>query len=104
MMGYAQVFMMAEGIGAGLFNGVAFDESSVSDRNFRQCHPHSARDCVYWFLRCAEIGVWWTLNISDFFKGSMLALCALILLPRLERWHRFDLSRKEKALQQPSLR
>ncbi len=102
LMGYAQVFMMAEGIGAGLFNGVGLTKVPSATGIF----GNVIRIPLAFLLvpSLAEIGVWWTLNISDFFKGSMLALCALILLPRLERWHRFDLSRKEKALQQPSMR
>jgi putative MATE family efflux protein len=98
LMSYAQVFMMAEGIGSGLFNGVGLTKIPSATGIFGNLFRIPL--ALLLVPPLAQIGIWWTLNISDFFKGSILVLFALFLLPRLERWHQIDLTRKAKGSRQ----
>ena len=94
LMSYAQPFMMLEGIGAGFFNGIAMTKipstTGIAGNLLRI--PLAAALTGLW----AEIGIWWTLNISDFFKGSVLALLALWWLPKIEALVRKRASKDSK--------
>lgn len=83
LMSYAQPFMMLEGIGAGFFNGIAMTKipSSTGILGNLSRIPLA----IILTAQMAEIGIWWTLNLSDFFKGSVLALLMLLWLPKIER-------------------
>jgi putative MATE family efflux protein len=82
LMSYAQPFMMLEGIGAGFFNGIALTKIPSTTGII----GNVLRIPLAFLLTSsmAEIGIWWTLNISDFFKGAVLALLALWWLPRID--------------------
>jgi len=79
----AQIFMMMEAIGTGLYNGVG------------KTYIPSIIGIVGNVLRIPlaielvkvidENGIWWSLNISDMFKGAILYAGSLILLAFLER-------------------
>jgi len=99
LMSYAQPFMMAEGIGAGFFNGIAMTKipstTGIAGNLLRI--PLAAVLTGLW----AEVGIWWTLNISDFFKGSVLVLLALWWLPKIEALARKRASKTPATLVSP---
>jgi len=79
----AQLFMMMESIGTGLFEGVGktYVPSVVAVVGNTIRIP-----IAIWLVSfMAEDGIWWSLNISDTFKGLLLYVGSLILLAMLEK-------------------
>ncbi len=92
----AQLFMMLEGIGAGLFNGVGLTKiPSISGIIGNLMRIPLAFLLIEAF---AYEGIWWALNISDIFKGLTLLIGAFVLFPRIERWYSIDQAKKQKRL------
>lgn len=79
----AQIFMMLEGIGSGLFNGVG----KTNIPSIVGIVGNLLRIPLALFLSITlfEEGIWWSLNISDIFKGGFLLIGALYLLKNLEQ-------------------
>lgn len=79
----AQLFMMLEAIGAGLFNGVGKSEvpsiSGVFSNLLRI-------PIAIWLVKSLmQEGIWWALDISDVIKGLVMLVGSLILLGKLEK-------------------
>ncbi len=79
----AQIFMMIEAIGAGLFNGLG--KSFVPSIN--GVLGNIIRIPLAFILSATmnELGIWWSLNISDIVKGSMLLFAMIFIFTRLEK-------------------
>lgn len=79
----AQIFMMLEAIGAGLFNGLG--KSVFPSVNGIIGNAIRIPLAIFLSMELNEIGIWWALNISCIFKGLVLLLAAAIILSRIER-------------------
>jgi len=79
----AQIFMMMEAIGAGMFNGLG--KSIFPSVNGIIGNSIRIPLAILLALSLNEIGIWWALNISCIFKGTVLILAAVIILTRIER-------------------
>ncbi|MBN2504298.1 MAG: MATE family efflux transporter [Bacilli bacterium] len=79
----AQIFMMLESIGAGMFNGIGktYIPSIVGIAGNALRIPFAHR----LVLTMAEEGIWWALNISDIIKGAVLFMGAFFVLFLLDR-------------------
>lgn len=79
----AQVFMMLEGIGSGLFNGIGKSiipsVAGIFGNSLRI--PFS----VWLSSSIGYFGIWWSLNISDIIKGIFLLLVSLYVLINIEK-------------------
>ncbi len=79
----AQLFMMMEAIGTGLFNGLGKtlvpSISGVINNLLR------IPLALYLIKYLAEEGIWWSLNISDILKGLILLGGSIYLLRNLDR-------------------
>jgi putative MATE family efflux protein len=74
----AQVFMMLEGIGTGFFNGVGKSiVPSIVGIVGNLLRLPGAKLLSYHY---GYIGIWWTLNISDILKGTVMMIATIILL------------------------
>ncbi len=80
----AQVFMMLESIGAGMFNGIGktFIPSvvGIAGNALRIPFAHHLVSSRF------EEGIWWALNISDMIKGIILFLGAIVVMFLLDRF------------------
>jgi len=79
----AQVFMMLEGIGSGLFNGIgkSIVPSAVGiiGNSFRIPLAYGLVGTM------GYIGIWWALNLSDIFKGLFLLLASIYILINVDK-------------------
>ncbi|MFH0992912.1 MAG: MATE family efflux transporter [bacterium] len=83
IISFAQMFMMLEGIGAGLFNGVGKTKiPSIAGIIGNVMRIPLAYLLVASF---AQTGIWWALNLSDALKGGFLMIAGIFLLFRLEK-------------------
>jgi putative MATE family efflux protein len=82
----AQVFMMAEAIGAGVFNGIGrtYVPSIIGVIGNGIRIPLA----MFLILSFQEEGIWWALNYSDIFKGIILFAGAVIVLINIEKIRR----------------
>jgi len=83
IISFSQIFMMVEGIGAGLFHGVGKTKiPSISG-----IIGNVMRIPLAFLLigSMAQRGIWWALNISDGFKGTFLVVGGIILLMNAEK-------------------
>lgn len=83
IISFSQIFMMVEGIGAGLFHGVGKTKiPSISG-----IIGNVMRIPLAFLLigSMAQRGIWWALNISDGFKGTILVVGGIILLMNAEK-------------------
>ncbi|MGI6392048.1 MAG: MATE family efflux transporter [Candidatus Izemoplasmatales bacterium] len=83
IISFAQVFMMMETIGAGFFNGIGRTEIPSAVGIF----GNLIRIPLAYLLMSSlnEEGIWWSLNLSDVFKGVFLFFGALFLMRNLEK-------------------
>ncbi len=79
----AQIFMILEAIGAGLFNGLG--KSFVSSVNGIVGNLLRIPLVLILIKTLDELGIWWSLNISSIFKGLILILTTIYILTRLEK-------------------
>ncbi len=79
----AQIFMMLEGIGAGLFNGVA--KSIVPSLVGIFGNILRIPGAILLSAITGYAGIWWTLNYSDMVKGTVMLIAGLVLFSRLEK-------------------
>ncbi len=79
----AQVFMMMEAIGAGLFNGLG--KSIVPSLNGIAGNIIRIPAAILLSATMMQKGIWWALNISDIFKGTVLLLAGIYIFTRLEK-------------------
>jgi len=79
----AQIFMMLESIGSGLFNGIGktYVPSVVGSVGNVLRIPLA----TFLLVSMAQEGIWWALNISDFIKGTLLFGGALVILTIIEK-------------------
>ena len=77
----SQVFMMLEGIGTGLFNGVG--KSIVPSLVGVIGNTFRIPGAILLSAEIGYIGIWWTLNFSDIFKGMVMLTASLILLANI---------------------
>jgi len=79
----AQIFMMLESIGTGLFNGLGKtllpSISGIINNLVR------IPIALYLMKFINEEGIWWSLNISDILKGTILLVGSIYLLKNLEK-------------------
>jgi len=83
IISFAQLFMMLEAIGSGLFNGVGKTEiPSISG-----IISNVLRIPIAYLLiqSLQQEGIWWALNISDCLKGIVMLIGSIILLTMLEK-------------------
>ena len=91
----AQVFMMIEAIGAGFFNGIGKTEiPSVVGIIGNAIRIPLA---LWLSISLGEEGIWWSLNISDIFKGFFLYAGTLVMMFFLDRIK----SKKAKTMAPP---
>jgi len=89
IISFAQLFMMLEAIGSGLFNGVGKSEiPSISGVFSNLLRIPIALLLISTLL---QEGIWWALNVSDFLKGMVMLLGSIILLARLEKMRHVQL-------------
>lgn len=83
IISFSQIFMMIEGIGSGLFNGVG----KTKIPSIFGIIGNVIRIPLALLLigSMAEKGIWWSLNISDGFKGLALLIGGIILLINMEK-------------------
>ncbi|XMB73135.1 MATE family efflux transporter [Mycoplasmatota bacterium WC30] len=79
----AQIFMMLEAIGAGLFNGLG--KSIVPSLTGVFGNIARIPMAILFAVSLNEIGIWWALNISDIFKGGILLIASIYIFTRLDR-------------------
>lgn len=79
----AQIFMMIEGIGAGVFNGIG--KSYVQSINGIIGNAIRIPLAIILSASMMEIGIWWALNISDILKGSVMLFATIIIFSKLEK-------------------
>ncbi|MBN2876449.1 MAG: MATE family efflux transporter [Bacilli bacterium] len=79
----AQVFMMLEAIGAGLFNGLGRSYiPSVTGITGNLLRIPIA----FWLSKTLlQNGIWWSLNVSDISKGLILLVASIIIFVRLDK-------------------
>jgi len=83
IISFAQLFMMLEAIGAAFFSGIGRTiVPSVSGILFNGMRIPLA---IYLSGLWAQDGIWWTLNISDIFKGATMLFGSLILFWMISR-------------------
>ncbi|HRY77166.1 MAG TPA: MATE family efflux transporter [Candidatus Izemoplasmatales bacterium] len=83
IISFSQLFMMLEGIGAGLFNGIGKTKiPSISGIIGNVIRVPLA---LWLSVSMAQRGIWWSLNISDGFKGIFLLLAGIIALSRIDK-------------------
>lgn len=79
----AQIFMMMESIGTGLFNGLGKtllpSISGIINNLVR------IPIALYLMKSIQEDGIWWSLNISDILKGTILLVGSIYLLKNIEK-------------------
>lgn len=78
----AQIFMMLEAIGAGLFNGLG--KSIVPSINGVFGNILRIPLAIILSGTMNELGIWWALNISDIFKGTVLVFASIFIFTKLE--------------------
>jgi len=83
ILSFSQMFMMVEGIASGLFNGMGMTKipstSGIIGNLMRI-------PLALWLTSLmAQRGIWWSLNISDGFKGGVLLVGGIYVLIRLEK-------------------
>jgi len=83
IISFSQIFMMVEGIGAGLFHG--FGKTKIP--SISGIIGNVMRIPLAFLLigSMAQRGIWWALNISDGFKGTFLVVGGIILLMNAEK-------------------
>ncbi len=79
----AQIFMMMEAIGAGMFNGLG--KSIFPSLNGIIGNLLRIPFALILSISMNESGIWWALNISCIFKGTVIILAAMMMLSRIER-------------------
>jgi Na+-driven multidrug efflux pump len=87
----SQPFMMIEGIGTGLFNGVG--KTKVPSITGMVGNALRIPLSLFLSIGLAQYGIWWAMNISDGLKGGVLVVGGILLLVKLE---------KKKVLKGPS--
>jgi putative MATE family efflux protein len=82
ILSFSQMFMMVEGIGAGLFNGMGMTKipSAAGIIGNIMRIPLALWLSAVW----AQRGIWWSLNFSDGLKGTFLLLGGIYTLIHLE--------------------
>ncbi|MCK5731600.1 MAG: MATE family efflux transporter [Tenericutes bacterium] len=78
-----QIFMMLEAIGAGLFNGLG--KSYVPSINGVVGNLLRIPLVLVLIKTMDELGIWWSINISSMFKGTVLVIASVIILFRLNK-------------------
>ena len=79
----AQIFMMLESIGSGIFNGIG--KSVVPSTNGIIGNLLRIPLALWLSVKINESGIWWALNISDIFKGTVLILASIFILTRIDK-------------------
>lgn len=78
----AQIFMMFEAIGAGLFNGLG--KSMIPSLNGVIGNTLRIPIAIVLSKSMNELGIWWALNISDILKGTVLLFASIFIFTKLE--------------------
>lgn len=96
LISFAQMFMMLEAIGAGLFNGVGMTQVP----SWSGIAGNVARIPLAYLLvpALAQSGIWWALNLSDAFKGAFLLIAGITLLIRLEKVYETRAKKKRSGI------
>jgi len=79
----AQIFMMLESIGSGIFNGIG--KSVVPSTNGIIGNLLRIPLALWLSVKINESGIWWALNISDIFKGTVLIIASIFILTRIDK-------------------
>lgn len=79
----AQIFMMIEAIGSGLFNGLG--KSIVPSINGIFGNLLRIPLALILSITLNEQGIWWALNISDILKGTLILLASIYIFTKIER-------------------
>lgn len=79
----AQIFMMMEAIGTGLFNGLG--KSVVPSINGVIGNAIRIPIAILLSVKINEYGIWWALNISSIFKGAIIFIAAIYLFMKIEK-------------------
>lgn len=92
----AQVFMMLEGIGTGLFNGVG--KSIVP--SIVGIAGNTLRIPFAYLLSgiFGYVGIWWTLNLSDIVKGFVMLVASIVILLNVDKMMYSRKVRKKQIL------
>ncbi len=79
----AQIFMMIEAIGAGLFNGLG--RSYVPSTTGIVGNILRIPIAIWLSKTLLQDGIWWSLNVSDIFKGMILLTASIIIYIRIDK-------------------
>ncbi len=79
----AQIFMMLEAIGSGLFNGIG--KTHIPSIVGITGNVLRIPMALYLVTIMREEGIWWALNISDILKGTFLFLGSIAILLVIEK-------------------
>lgn len=81
----AQVFMMLEAMGAGLYNGLG--KSYVPSTTGIIANILRLPLAIWLSQSMAQNGIWWSLNISDIVKGVIMLMFSIFIVVRIKRVH-----------------
>lgn len=92
----AQVFMMLEGIGTGLFNGVG---KSIVPSIVGIAGNTLRIPFAYLLSRIfGYVGIWWTLNLSDIVKGFVMLVASIVILLNVDKMMYSRKARKKQII------
>ena len=83
IISFSQIFMMLEAIGTGLFYGLG--KSIVPSFNGIIGNVMRIPLAIILSVTLLESGIWWAINISSIFKGTVMLLAAIYIITRLEK-------------------
>jgi Na+-driven multidrug efflux pump len=79
----SQLFMMLEAIGTGLFYGLG--KSSIPSVNGILGNIMRIPLALILSATLLESGIWWAINISSIFKGTVMLIATIYIISRLEK-------------------
>ncbi len=79
----SQIFMMFEAIGTGTFYGLG--KSFIPSANGIVGNLLRVPLAIILSLTLLESGIWWAINISSIFKGTIMLIGVILLFTRLEK-------------------
>ncbi|MBI9008842.1 MAG: MATE family efflux transporter [Tenericutes bacterium] len=79
----SQIFMMIEAVGTGLFYGLG--KSAVPSANGIIGNVIRIPLAIILSATLLETGIWWAINISSIFKGTVMLIATIYIISRLEK-------------------
>lgn len=90
----SQIFMMIEAVGTGLFYGLG--KSAVPSANGIVGNVMRIPLAIILSATLFETGIWWAMNISSIFKGSVMLIATIYIISRLGKIKLRNLTKESK--------